>query len=57
MALKRTLAATVPQGGTPTTPAVQGALNHLRARAMANADRKPVLVLATDGLADRLRVR
>jgi hypothetical protein len=48
--LSTALAAIVPQGGTPTTPAVQGALNQLRARAMANPDRKPVLVLATDGL-------
>jgi hypothetical protein len=40
----------VPNGSTPTTPAVQGALMHLRTRAMADATRKPVLVLATDGL-------
>jgi len=40
----------VPQGTTPTTPAVTGALAHLRARAMANPDRKQVLVLATDGM-------
>jgi hypothetical protein len=40
----------VPQGTTPTTPAVTGALAHLRTRAMANPDRKQVLVLATDGL-------
>jgi hypothetical protein len=45
-----TLAVTIPQGRTPTTPAVRGALNHLRARAMADAGRKPVLVLATDGV-------
>jgi hypothetical protein len=49
-ALEGALAAIVPQGATPTTPAVQGALAHLRMRAMANPDRKPVLVLATDGL-------
>jgi hypothetical protein len=40
----------VPQGNTPTTPAVTGALAHLRARVMANPMRKPVMVLATDGL-------
>jgi hypothetical protein len=40
----------VPNGSTPTAPAVEGALNHLRMRAMADANRKPVLVLATDGL-------
>ncbi len=45
-----TLAMTIPQGGTPTTPAVRGALNHLRARAQADASRKQVLVVATDGL-------
>jgi hypothetical protein len=49
-AISNALGTLVPQGGTPTTPAVQGALNHLRARAMAIPDRKPVLVLATDGL-------
>jgi hypothetical protein len=48
--LSTALAGIVPQGGTPTTPAVRGALDQLRARAMANPDRKPVLVLATDGL-------
>jgi hypothetical protein len=48
--LTDTLAVTVPQGGTPTTPAVRGALNHLLARAAANPGRKPVLVIATDGL-------
>ena len=49
-AIVETLATTIPQGGTPTTAAVTGALSHLRARAMANPGRKPVLVLATDGL-------
>jgi hypothetical protein len=49
-AVEMALAGIVPQGSTPTTPAVQGALTALRARAMASADRKPVLVLATDGL-------
>jgi hypothetical protein len=49
-ALQMALAGIVPQGSTPTTPAVQGALTALRARAMATPGRKPVLVLATDGL-------
>jgi hypothetical protein len=48
--LADTLNATVPQGGTPTTPAVTGALRHLQARASADPSRKPVLVLATDGV-------
>jgi hypothetical protein len=40
----------VPNGSTPTTAAVDGALRHLQMKAMADATRKPVLVLATDGL-------
>ncbi len=48
--LESTMNQTIPGGGTPTTPAVKGALAHLRARATANPGRKPVLVLATDGL-------
>jgi hypothetical protein len=48
--LDATLNATTPQGGTPTTPAVKGAIAQLRARAAANPGRKPVLVLATDGV-------
>jgi hypothetical protein len=40
----------VPNGSTPTTPAAQGAMEFLRMRAMADRNRKPVLVLATDGL-------
>jgi hypothetical protein len=49
-ALEMALNGIVPQGTTPTTPAVTGALTHLRGRATANPDRKQVLVLATDGL-------
>jgi hypothetical protein len=49
-ALSVALGAIVPQGGTPTLPAVEGALAHLRARAATTPGRKPVLVLATDGL-------
>ena len=48
--IERALVAIVPDGGTPTTPAVRGALAYLRARAAANAARKQVLVLATDGM-------
>ena len=40
----------IPNGGTPTTAAVTGAIQHLRMRATADTTRKPVLVLATDGL-------
>jgi Mg-chelatase subunit ChlD len=49
-ALEKAMAGIVPQGATPTTQAVTGALAQLRARAMSNPNRKPVLVLATDGL-------
>jgi hypothetical protein len=49
-ALETAMAGIVPQGTTPTTPAVKGALAQLQARAMSNPNRKPVLVLATDGL-------
>jgi hypothetical protein len=48
-AMARSLAALSPQKGTPTTPAVRGALDHLRARATAMPNRRPILVLATDG--------
>jgi Mg-chelatase subunit ChlD len=50
MAMEQALATVVPEGGTTTTPAVKGALAHLRARLMAYPERKPVLVLATDGV-------
>ena len=49
-ALEAALAAVVPEGATPTTPAAEGALGHLRARATASAARKQLLVLATDGM-------
>ena len=48
--LGRALAAVIPEGATPTTAAAQGALDHLRGRAVANGGHKQVLVLATDGL-------
>jgi len=49
-ALEEALATVVPEGGTPTTPAVKGALAHLRARVTADPARKQLLVLATDGM-------
>jgi hypothetical protein len=49
-ALEAALATVVPEGGTPTTPAVQGALAHLRARVNADPTRRQLLVLATDGM-------
>jgi hypothetical protein len=48
--LATSVAITMPQGGTPTGPAVQAALEELGVRAAANPDRKPALVLVTDGL-------
>lgn len=38
-----------PSGGTPTAPALQGAINHATAQAMANPDHAVIVVLATDG--------
>ena len=38
-----------PGGGTPTGPALQGALNYAIPQAAANPDRKTIVVLATDG--------
>ena len=48
--LETAMAGIVPQGTTPTTPAVTGALTYLRGRATAHPERKQVLVLATDGM-------
>ncbi len=39
-------------GGTPTVPAMQGALQYATARAAAMPDRKQVILLATDGIPD-----
>jgi hypothetical protein len=39
-------------GGTPTVPAMQGVLDAATQRAMADPDRKVVIVLATDGNPD-----
>jgi hypothetical protein len=36
-------------GGTPTRPALEGALKYLSSWAAAHPERKPVMVLATDG--------
>lgn len=40
--------------GTPTLPAVQGALQYLSAQAIAHPERRPFLLLATDGLPSKL---
>jgi hypothetical protein len=48
-AVATSLNATTPNGGTPTRPALRGALTAARARAAATTDRKPIVVLATDG--------
>lgn len=36
-------------GSTPTRPALEGALNYVRSWATQHPDRKPIVVLATDG--------
>jgi len=38
-----------PTGGTPTAPALQGAIDHATTQAMANPDHAVIVVLATDG--------
>lgn len=50
-AIEQSLDAHQPNGGTPTRPALEGALQHAQAwKAMpANADHKVIVVLATDG--------
>jgi hypothetical protein len=40
--------------GTPTLPAVQGALQYLATEAAAHPERRPFLLLATDGLPSKL---
>jgi hypothetical protein len=47
--LLRALNAREPDGGTPMSPAVQGALAHLRAHLAANPTHRGVMVLVTDG--------
>ena len=38
-----------PSGGTPTAPALQGAIDHATGHAVANPDHVVIVVLATDG--------
>jgi hypothetical protein len=47
--LLRALNARYPDGGTPMSPAVQGALAHLRGHLAVNPTHKGVMVLVTDG--------
>ncbi len=49
-ALIASLTAHAPEGLTPTAPALQGVIQHARAREAADPNRKVVAVLATDGL-------
>jgi hypothetical protein len=48
-ALISALDAAKPQGGTPTLPALQGAITYATATAKSNPDEKTVVVLITDG--------
>jgi hypothetical protein len=48
-AIEASLAAHAPNGGTPSNPALDGAIQHARAYAQAHAGHKVVVVLATDG--------
>lgn len=43
------LAMHAPLGGTPTRPALEGAMSYMQAWAAANPDHKSIIVLATDG--------
>jgi hypothetical protein len=49
-ALSNAIDAKDPSGGTPTAPALDGAIQHAKSWAAAHPDRKVVTVLATDGL-------
>lgn len=49
VALSESLASQIPNGLTPTGPALSGALEHARAWALDNPGRQVVTVLATDG--------
>ncbi len=49
-AVTQSLASRVPQGGTPTAAALEGALEGARDFAAAHPDHKVVAVLATDGM-------
>lgn len=48
-AVMESLAKIMPDGGTPTEPALEGAIDHAIAQGSANPDRKQVVVLVTDG--------
>ncbi|MCA9625879.1 MAG: hypothetical protein KC731_42945 [Myxococcales bacterium] len=48
-AITASMAAHSPTGGTPTAPALQGAIDHATAHAMANPSHVVLVVLATDG--------
>jgi hypothetical protein len=48
-ALVNSINSITPNGGTPTRPALEGALSHARDWAIANPDHKVVVVFATDG--------
>ncbi len=50
MAVANSITATVPNGGTPTTPALQGAINYARAYTAATPGRTAAVVLVTDGV-------
>jgi Mg-chelatase subunit ChlD len=52
-AIEAALAGRVLEGGTPTLPAVTGAIESARLRSEAHPRRKPIVVLATDGLPTR----
>jgi hypothetical protein len=47
--IKNAIAAAAPNGGTPTAPALQGAIQTATAYQAAHPDRKVAIVLATDG--------
>lgn len=49
-ALTASLAARMPDGFTPTGPALRGAIAHAQARARSNPNHKPAVLLVTDGL-------
>jgi hypothetical protein len=48
-ALSNSIRGTMPNGFTPSAPALQGALAYAKQYAMANAGRPTIVVLATDG--------
>ncbi len=48
--IRRAIDAQMPNGDTPTAPALDGAIQHAQAWADAHADHKVVVLLATDGL-------